>query len=185
MQAPNGKRNRPDPLRHRAGDGRVGLNALAGRELGADRLIGALGPLDLLLEVGTLQEAQIAVLPTVVGDFEQRIGDQLARSLVVAAKPFAADEQRRLDLVCAQIVDNGTVIAGDFARLLAKIEGQRDELAPLRQLHPADCAAQGVGHGSKARERKWRIGAVEAAVALGWVTLAGARLQLRRCEAGG
>ena len=92
------------------------------------------------MQTRALKQAQIAVRLGMVADLEQRIGHQLLGALLVRAHPLAAGEERRLDVLAAQIVDDGAVISGDLAGLLAQIEGQRDELAARRQRHAADSA---------------------------------------------
>ena len=102
--------------------------ALLGFELLAHLLIGELRILDLVDERLSRHYPQVPVFPSVVCDFEQRIGHQLLRALAMREHPLAAHEERGLDPVVAQKIDDAALIAGDFERLLAKIEGEGDEL---------------------------------------------------------
>ena len=61
--------------------------------------------------------------------------------LAVREHPLAAHEERGLDAVLAQKIDDATLIAGDFGRLLAKIECEGDKLLVASQLDAADGAA--------------------------------------------
>src|SRR5262249_7317433 len=66
--------------------------------------------------------------------------------------PLAAHEERGLDAVRAQKIDDATLIAGDFGRLLAKIECEGDELLIACQRDAADDVAL-RGGGSMRRAR--------------------------------
>jgi hypothetical protein len=54
--------------------------------------------------------------------------------------PFATGEERGLDALRPEKIDDAAVIARDVATGLAQIEGQRDELLPRRQFDPSDRA---------------------------------------------
>src|SRR5262249_59078562 len=60
------------------------------------------------------------------------------RAFAVREHPLAAHEERGLDAVRAQKIDDAALIAGDFGRLLAKIEREGDELLVADQLDAAD-----------------------------------------------
>src|SRR5215813_3833558 len=96
--------------------------ALLGFELLAHLLIGDLRILDFVDERLSRHRSQVPMFPSVVCGFEQRIGHQLLRAFAVREHPLAAHEERGLDAVRAQKIDDATLIAGDFGRLLAKIE---------------------------------------------------------------
>src|SRR5262245_64042250 len=78
------------------------------------------------------------MFPSVVCDFEQRIGHQLLRAFAVREHPLAAHEERGLDAVLAQKIDDAALIAGDFRWLLAKVEGEGDKLFVTSQIDAAD-----------------------------------------------
>ena len=63
-------------------------------------------------------------------------------ALCVRRHPFAAREQRGLNAVGAEVVDDGAVVAGDFAGEFAEVECQRDEFLARRQLYATDGSAQ-------------------------------------------
>ena len=81
------------------------------------------------------------MLPGVVGDLEQRIDHELLGAVPVREHPFSADEERRLDRVLAQEVDDVALVTGNFERLLAEIEGERDEFLAGGQFDAPDRAA--------------------------------------------
>src|SRR5262249_21407386 len=112
-----------------------------GFELLAHLLIGDLRILDFVDERLSRHHSQVSMFPSVVCDFEQRIGHQLLRAFAVREHPLAAHEKRGLDAVRAQKIDDATLIAGDFGRLLAKIECEGDELLVAGQRDAADDAA--------------------------------------------
>ena len=167
LQAPYGKRNR---LRRGAtlciAAGRADAHCDFG-EPRADGLVGPLRPDDLVVQARAIEQPKIAVRLGMIADLEQRIGHQLLGALLVRAHPLAAGEEGRLDALAAQRVDDGAVVAGDLARLLAQIERQRYELAPRRQLHAADrtdgIGRRTLGRGDDPTLRRRRI---EAAIAL-------------------
>ena len=49
------------------------------------QLVGGLGPADLLHEIAPVEPAHVAMRPAVVGELEQRIGDQLLRAFGMAS----------------------------------------------------------------------------------------------------
>src|SRR5262249_52037937 len=77
--------------------------------------------LDFVDERLSRHHSQVPMFPSVVCGFEQRIGHQLLRAFAVREHPLAAHEERGLDAVRAQTIDDATLIAGAFGRLLAKI----------------------------------------------------------------
>src|SRR5512144_963115 len=91
---------------------------------------------------------QVEMPQAMAADLEQRIGDQLLRALRMRPHPFAAGEEGRLDALRAQEIDDAPVIAGHIAVLLAKVEGERDQLLVGWQLDAADRSAE--------RRRDWR-----------------------------
>ena len=122
--------------------------------------IGCLGEGDLLAERGVIGMGQVEMPQAMTSDLKQRIGDQLLRALGVRLHPFAAGEESRFDAFGAQKIDDAAVIAGHVTVLLAKIEGERDQLLVRRQLDAADRSAErrrdpncrGEGHLLKRRK---------------------------------
>ena len=102
-----------------------------------------------------------------VADLEQRVCHELACALLVRAQPFAAREERGLDVLLAQVVDDSAVVAGDLARLLAQIEGQarsacdRPEASPGGRRRSRGTVSAGTGASCTSRRRR-----VEVVVAL-------------------
>src|SRR6185437_15420339 len=80
--------------------------------------------------------------------------------LLVRAHPLAAGEERRLDALAAQVVDDGAVVAGDLAQLLAQIEGEGDELSAGWQIDAAHGAGRALGCSAldlgRQSFRRWR-----------------------------
>ena len=117
----------------------------------------------------------------VIAKFEQRIGQELARSGVVRAHPLATSKQRGFDAVCAQIVENSAVVASDFAGLLTQVERQGDELFALGKLNTADRATQLGADRFKGRKRAWWFGSIKRVIALLRMLFAGNSKQRLRC----
>jgi hypothetical protein len=109
-----------------------------GFELLAYLLIGDLRILEFVDERLFRHHPQIPVSPSVVCHFEQRIGHELLRAPAVREHPLAAHEERGLDAVLAQKIDDAALVAGDFRRLLAKVEREGDKLFVASQLDAAD-----------------------------------------------
>ena len=80
-------------------------------------------------------------------DLEIRIGHQLLGALLVGLHPFAAGEERGLDPLRAQKIDDAPVIAGDIAVRLAEIESERDELLAGGKRDPSDRPTELRRHG--------------------------------------
>jgi hypothetical protein len=103
-------------------------------------LISQLCSLDLIDKRAARESAQVPMLPRVISNLKTRIGHQLLSSRPVGEHPFTAGEEGRPDVLLSQIVDNVTLVAGNFMRLLAKVERQSYELPPGRQLDATDHA---------------------------------------------
>ena len=86
-------------------------------------------------------------------DLEQLVGHQLLRPLRMRLHLFAAGEEGRLDALRAQEIDDAAVIAGRISVLLAKIEGEGDQLLVGRQLDAADRAAK-LGRDRRRRRKR-------------------------------
>ena len=126
----------------------------------ADRLVGTLRPEDLVCKASALEPAEVPVRLRMVADLEQRIRHELACALLVRAQPFAAGEERGLDVLLAQVVDDSAVVTGNLARLLAQVEGERDQLAAGRR----------VSRGGRRRSPARWAGTVRAASSGGGVS---------------
>jgi hypothetical protein len=114
----------------------------SGTGLACPRLpIGRLGQQDLLAERGLARAREIEMAQAMAADLEIRIGDQLLGALLVGLHPLAAGEERGLDALRAQQIDDAPVIAGDVAVGLAEIEGKSDQLLVGRQADAPDRAA--------------------------------------------
>src|SRR6202035_2364138 len=96
----------------------------------ADRLVGALRTEYLVCKAGAPEPAEVPVRFRMAADLEQRIRHELSCALLVRAQPFAAGEERGLDVLLAQVVDDSAVVACNLAWLLAQVERERDQLAP-------------------------------------------------------
>ena len=87
--------------------------------------------------------------PAMCPNLEKGIGQELLGSLRVMEEPFAARKERRLDAKTPQSINDLRVIAGDFIRILTKIEGQSEKLLSLRELHAAYRTAHVSRQGGK------------------------------------
>ena len=124
----------------------------------AQFLIGELRRADLLRQRRLGDDAQIAMLPGMVADLEKRVGHQLLAAFGMGEKPFSAREERRLDVLRPQEIDDIALIAADFVALLAKIEGQRDELLRSRRQFNAPDRAERRAIGWFQRLATWPLG---------------------------
>ena len=134
-----GKAEQAEPLRRLLVRERAGARsgALLCLEFRANVFISELRVLDLVDERLSVQLAKVAMLPTVVGDFELCVGHQLLGTIAVRQCPLSTHEECRPDPVLAEEVDDAALIASNLERLLAEIECERDELLARRQLDPA------------------------------------------------
>src|SRR5262245_30203477 len=92
---------------------------------------------NLVIQTRSRQQAKIPVFPGVIRKLKKRIGHQLLSSLRMSQHPFAAGEKCSLHVMITQIVDEITLIPGNFMGLLAEIERQSHQPLTGWQIHPA------------------------------------------------
>ena len=129
--------------------GFCGHGALPGEEVLARAEVSRLGQHDLIFQGVAAQPRHVEMAQAMVADLEVRIGNQLRGALFMRLHPFAAGEERGLDPLRAEEIDDAPVITRDVAVGLAEIEGEGDELFPGGKFDAPDGAAQRLGPPAK------------------------------------